>query len=264
VEEQIAALPEPPVAIEAFWDGDTQGWFVTLTAIIKTASGYRDHFLTCLNEGGDIRLFNGQVPPCPEAQFAQQFGQEIATQFGVVFYFPSPNHPEDDCPRFWDREQGYPCRRCGIPLLQRADTPWRGVCYFCHLAEEREQREAQWTPEERAGPRCHICGAPAKGLLGSSHVCLVCLEEYRDIRCASCGVTVRTSETITDPEHYLCLRCHRLAQLAAVTEDQRQALRTVTRSAHPADAAREIRRVLDVGLHDSYWLVEYLKQPAES
>src|SRR5262249_39267010 len=68
--------------------------------------------------------------------------------------------------------QGQPCRRCGILLLQRGDPcPWRGVCYFCHLDEEREKKEAKWTPEERAGPRCSRCGNPAKGTMGDSPMC---------------------------------------------------------------------------------------------
>jgi hypothetical protein len=35
--------PAPPVAVEAFWDGDTTGWFVVLTLIYveRTPSGPR-------------------------------------------------------------------------------------------------------------------------------------------------------------------------------------------------------------------------------
>jgi hypothetical protein len=30
---QVAALPHPPDAIEALWDGDSDGWFVCLVAV---------------------------------------------------------------------------------------------------------------------------------------------------------------------------------------------------------------------------------------
>ncbi|MEM8534692.1 MAG: hypothetical protein AAGF95_27870 [Chloroflexota bacterium] len=136
---KIAQLEAPLVAIEALWDGDTAGWYVCLSA---ATSDQQSHLLTVLQEGGDLRLFNDQVPPWPEARAAQTLGNELAQQFGVAFYFPSPEHPEDNCPSWWDRDQGYPCRRCQILILQRDDCPWRGVCYHCHLKEEREQREA--------------------------------------------------------------------------------------------------------------------------
>src|SRR5262245_57424494 len=115
---EAGALPERPVAFEAFWDGDTSGWFVTLSAILKSETGYRDSFLGMIRGGGDIRLFNGQAPPWGEARLAREVGDELAARFGVPFYFPSPNHPEDECPRWWEQHQGYPCRRCGILLLQ--------------------------------------------------------------------------------------------------------------------------------------------------
>jgi hypothetical protein len=131
-------LSERPAAFEAFWDGDTGGWYVTLVAVLPTGAGYRDHFLATLRDGGDLRLFNGQVPPWPEARRAGEAGAELAARFGVPFYFPSPGWPEDDCPRWADRDRGYPCGRCGVPLLQRPECPWRGVCYRCQLAIERE------------------------------------------------------------------------------------------------------------------------------
>lgn len=60
------------------------------------------------------RLFKGQAPPWGEARCATEFGQALATSLGVPFYFPSPDHPEVDCPRWWERDQGTPCCGCGI------------------------------------------------------------------------------------------------------------------------------------------------------
>lgn len=133
-----------PQAVEAFWDGDTQGWFVILSAacIIPLSDEQLDLDLGVFRQGGDIRLFNGQVPPWPEAASAQYLGKAVSARLGIPFYFPSPVHPEDDCPRWREQNLGVPCGRCGIPLLQNERCPWRGVCYQCHLQAGREARTA--------------------------------------------------------------------------------------------------------------------------
>jgi hypothetical protein len=255
------ALPERPVAFEAFWDGDTTGWFVTLSAILKNGTGYRDSFLGAMRDGGDIRLFNGQVPPWGEAQLAREVGEELAVRFGVPFYFPSPNHPEEDCPRWWEQGQGYLCRRCGILLLQQKTCRWRGVCYYCHLEEEREKKEAAWTPEERAGPRCHICGNPAKGTLGSSAVCLTCLERYEDYQCSSCGVPVRILKA--KPHTDICSRCDLRGRLAQVSEADRQAIRTATMEGGTGAGLDAVRKLLGWSLYDGMSAVRELSHSAE-
>lgn len=136
---RAASLPPNPVAFEAFWDGDTSGWYVVLVAIYaEDLPGWRRYSEVSMSAlqgaGGDIRLFNGQTPPWPEAAVAHEVGEILAKKHGVEFFFASPNHPESDCPRWWDRDKGYPCRACGLLLLQRDPCPWRGVCYQCHLA----------------------------------------------------------------------------------------------------------------------------------
>jgi hypothetical protein len=135
---KVDTLPGPPAAFEARWNGDTGGWFVDLVAVLRDGEGYRDFFLISISYGGDIRLFNGNVPPWPEARFAAECGTELATRFGVPFYFASPDYPEEDCPTWANQEKGYPCRICGVSLLQSPDCPWRGLCYRCLLASERE------------------------------------------------------------------------------------------------------------------------------
>ena len=139
--EKASRVPCRPRAIEAFWDGDTDGWFVVLSMICQDRflgimrGPMREYRLATLRgDGGDLRLFNDQVPPWPEALKASNIGSELAHQFGVPFFFASPEYPEDSCPRWWDRHSAYPCGQCGILLLQRDPCPWRGLCYHCHLA----------------------------------------------------------------------------------------------------------------------------------
>src|SRR6266508_4030545 len=129
---EIESLPKLPAAIEAFWDGDSIGWMVHVSAIIDESSPglprYTDHFLATLQGvGGDFRVFKNQVPPWPEAELAKEFGGALAAHFSIPFFFPSPDHPENECPRWGEREQGIPCGRCGILLHQDDSCPWRGV-----------------------------------------------------------------------------------------------------------------------------------------
>ncbi|GHJ47151.1 hypothetical protein Cs7R123_44930 [Catellatospora sp. TT07R-123] len=94
------------VAVEAVWDGDTQGWTVDLVAIVDRPGRHHDSFdevrLASIRHGGDLRLFNGQVPPWPEAAEAQQVGEAVAARLRVPFHFTSPQTPDLDLPRWRD------------------------------------------------------------------------------------------------------------------------------------------------------------------
>lgn len=106
--EAAAAIDGPVVAVEALWDGDTQGWFVELAAIVRRPGRHHDRFdevtLTRITRGGDIRLFTGKVPPWPESAEATEQGQAVAAHLGVPFHFTSPATPDIDLPRWWDTQ----------------------------------------------------------------------------------------------------------------------------------------------------------------
>jgi hypothetical protein len=163
-------------------------------------------------------------------------------------------------PALVEQDQGYPCRRCGIPLLQRGDPcRWRGVCYYCHVDEEREKKEAQWTPEERSGPRCYICGNPAKGTMGDSPACAACLDSYEDYQCSRCGTTVRILKTIGHTD--ICSRCDLRARLDAVPAEQREAIQVAQASGGEGTALRVAIDLLGWDLYDALAAVrEFSKQ----
>jgi hypothetical protein len=96
----VDALPARPDAIEALWDGDTTGWTVLLLAITREPRG--EHHLATIRHGGDLRLFNGTVPPWPEAREAVETGTALAGHVGVPFFFASREVPDDAAPRWWD------------------------------------------------------------------------------------------------------------------------------------------------------------------
>jgi hypothetical protein len=106
---KAAQIPARIVAIEAVWEGESDGWFVVLLAIIERASRHHHRFdevwLTPLRRGGDIRIFRNQVPPWPEAAEASELGQALAAAFGVPFYFFDPQTPDVDQPRWWATPQ---------------------------------------------------------------------------------------------------------------------------------------------------------------
>lgn len=108
--ERMEAAAAPVAAVEAFWDGDTQGWYVVLVAVLRRPGRLHDRFddvlLTVLRHGSDIRLFTGAVPPWPEAQQAIEQGRAVARHAGVPFHFASPEKPDDDLPRWWDLQLG--------------------------------------------------------------------------------------------------------------------------------------------------------------
>lgn len=87
-------------AVEALWDGDTDGWMVDLVAVFDAPQD--EVRLATIRHGYDLRLFNGQVPPWPEAQEATRTGTALAERFGVPFHFASPDEPDDQAPRWRD------------------------------------------------------------------------------------------------------------------------------------------------------------------
>ena len=101
-------IPAPVVAIEATWDGDTQGWFVELLAIVDRP-GLRHHSfdevtLMLIRRGGGRRPVDGTVPgpAWPQAAEAIDMGETLAAALAVPFFFASPDSPDDRAPRWWD------------------------------------------------------------------------------------------------------------------------------------------------------------------
>lgn len=96
----VEALPRRPEAVEALWDGDSIGWMTVLLAV--TATPRTEMALAQIRHGGDLRLFNGQVPPWPEAREVAELGTALARHFDLPFFFHSPDAPELSDVRWWD------------------------------------------------------------------------------------------------------------------------------------------------------------------
>ncbi|WP_106248265.1 hypothetical protein [Allonocardiopsis opalescens] len=81
--ERVRRLPGRAVRIETAWDGDTAGWFVLLLAVL--ADPPTAVVLARFRHGSDLRIFNGAVPPWPEAAAAGEAGRALADRLGLPF-----------------------------------------------------------------------------------------------------------------------------------------------------------------------------------
>lgn len=147
---RIDAMPDRPIAVEAQWDGDTNGWFLITTTdcgIVDTGVTYTEHLGT-ISLGGDFRLFTGTVPPYPEAVLATEIGTKLAKKYGLEFFFPSPHRPDDGCPRWEEKDKAIQCEDCD-KLIMPTDSPYlpKEVCYHCHLAREEKEKIRLAKPE---------------------------------------------------------------------------------------------------------------------
>ena len=100
--KKIDSVGGKPIVVEAQWEGDTQGWFLCMFVIVESGilKKMESHYLGTISLGGDIRVFRGIVPPFPESKIAREIGEKLVKKYKVEFFFPSPDKPDDDCPRW--------------------------------------------------------------------------------------------------------------------------------------------------------------------
>ena len=148
LDSAIQKIPGRPTVLEALWDGDTQGWFVILNLYTETGNFFwkketRQHLGT-VSFGGDIRLFNGEVPKWPEAELTKAWGQKAVSKYGLTFYFPSDSEPDNNCPNWSQRHLAINCADCN-KLIIPTDSKYlpKDICYNCHLKREFGNRDKQ-------------------------------------------------------------------------------------------------------------------------
>jgi hypothetical protein len=140
LDRMIHKLPGKPIVLEALWTGDTEGWYLLL--YLYTSTGWfmfqlqHRHLLSEITCGGDIRLFNGAVPPWPEAELAKEIGAKAESKYGLTFYMQS-EEPDYDCPSWMERDKAINCADCN-KLIIPTDSQYfpKDICYSCHLRRE--------------------------------------------------------------------------------------------------------------------------------
>ncbi|WP_375559489.1 hypothetical protein ACE193_17365 [Bernardetia sp. OM2101] len=132
-----------PVAIQALWDGDTQGWCIYMEVIIDTKnrfSKYSIFHLCTMRFASDLRIFNGQPTPWEETIVAKKIGNLISKKYNIPFWFPASEAPDDDCPSWLQRDKGIHCADCN-KLIIPTDSSYlpKDICYSCHLRREAKK-----------------------------------------------------------------------------------------------------------------------------
>ncbi len=139
----IKSIPGKPQVLEALWDGDLSGWKLYLSVYTKKLLNRQlsEFYVGCISLGNDHRLFTGKVPPWPEAELAKEIGEEAKKKYGLEFYFPSPNHPDDDCPSYFQKHKAINCADCGKFIISTtSEYRPKDCCYKCHLTREQNQK----------------------------------------------------------------------------------------------------------------------------
>ena len=96
--QKLRQLSGKPVCVQALWDGDSTGWFIRLEVVTQSDQELVESEIGIVRFGGDARLFEGAVPPWPEARYAADVGARLAQAIGGEFYFPAPDAPDDSLP----------------------------------------------------------------------------------------------------------------------------------------------------------------------
>jgi hypothetical protein len=141
--KKIDLIGGVPIVVEAQWDGDSRGWFLMMFVIIRAeiSEKLETYHLGNISLGGDIRLFQGTVPPYPEAALAEEIGNKLKEKYNLEFFFPSPINPDDNCPRWTEKDKAISCQDCN-KLIIPTNSPYlpKEICYNCHLKREQNQR----------------------------------------------------------------------------------------------------------------------------
>ncbi|NML37284.1 hypothetical protein HHL17_08740 [Chitinophaga sp. G-6-1-13] len=149
---KIAAAGGKPLALEAVWDGDTEGWHLCLTLYTRAGrETFYEHFLGSVEPDTNFRIPDEESLRSVEAFLVNQWGQMAAVQYGLEFYFPSPDEYTDDCPRWPQRHLGVSCADCGKLMLKEMAARHKGVCFHCDMNRESNRKLKTNAPGSRHG-----------------------------------------------------------------------------------------------------------------
>ncbi|RBL92427.1 hypothetical protein [Chitinophaga flava] len=146
LEEKITAAGGEPKALEALWNGDAYDWRLYLNLYIQPQNGPLErHYLGDIMLPPDFWVPEGETSPWLETILAKEWGKMAIQQYGLEFYFPSPDYPEPDCPFWTERQQGIHCTDCGKLIKPSTTDLPKKICYHC--AQKRKSKEALQSDE---------------------------------------------------------------------------------------------------------------------
>ncbi|TWF40325.1 hypothetical protein FHW36_1047 [Chitinophaga polysaccharea] len=161
LDQQIKKAGGKPVVLEALWSGDTNGWYLSCYLYTVTYPFFfrREH-----------HYFLGQVAVPEGTEYftnskltiegvAEALGNQAAQKYGLTFYFPAKDGPDDECPAWTERHLGILCQDCGKLILPRK-SPYipQEICYPCHLKREWDESLRKAEPADDGYNLCLLKG----------------------------------------------------------------------------------------------------------
>lgn len=137
-------------------------------------------------------------------------------------------------------------------------SPNSDLCHSCFADEATEKREAQWTLEERSGPRCTICGDPAAHELESRRLCNACHEKYEIYHCSRCEGSVMILKSVGYSE--LCSFCESRLLVESLTPAQQNKIREAM-SIGTLQGISVVRELIDCSLNDAETVLYVMRNP---
>lgn len=133
LDQEIQKTKGKPRVLQALWDGDTQGWWLSLSLYAETPSVSK--YLVC-HYLGRVESYDGRQ----KEELAKELAKKAIEKYGLEFYFPSPDDADDACPDWMERDKAIACEGCGKLIMPDRDSCLpKEICYHCYLERERNR-----------------------------------------------------------------------------------------------------------------------------
>ncbi len=94
----IRAVDRPLCCIQCLWVKEPAGYGLEFTAFFEGNGCYSAVLLGGIHGDVERRVLGGSCPPFLELSFAKSIGAELASHYGVEFYGPCSEQPNDHFP----------------------------------------------------------------------------------------------------------------------------------------------------------------------
>ena len=84
---------------------------------------------------------DGEFKSIDKTVIISKLGDYLSKKYKVPFYFPSPDHWDDDCPNWWEQSKGIKCEDCGKIVIP-SDSKYlqKNICFHCHTIRESNDK----------------------------------------------------------------------------------------------------------------------------
>jgi len=145
LDERIGKADGRPTVLEALWDGDTEGWFLILHLYVE--KGW------LLGKKEEI-IYMGTLG-YTAAKMMNEWGSRAAEKYGLTFYFPAGDEPDDDCPGWDKRHLAIKCADCGKLIIPRDNSYLpKGICHHCNSKRGQNEKLIKAEPYDDGVTMC--------------------------------------------------------------------------------------------------------------